>query len=280
MRTASFQAFLLLGSLLAAACGDDTTAGSGGGGDGTTASTSVTATSTASSATASSSASSAAAGTGGSGGGDAATCLPDEAIAVLQAHLDEMSSSAELLAGHGGVQEATSLLSAPALPSPPAIAAQYASLFMPCVDGDPSEFEEYCDGGLCSRIGCSGEGASWHVTAWSEEPVENEGFAIETAEIVHAWTEGDDSGTDVTIRYAAAGPDDRNWDFEGQGRFQPDGLSLTYDFAGWVAGHGAEMTWTVTPDGTTGEIVAAGVVVAEVDDEGHFVATGDCPPPT
>ena len=116
------------------------------------------------------------------------------------------------------------------------------------------------------------------MTVWLEEPYEGDGFVTSSAEIVNRWTE-DDTGTNVTITVDATGPDDRDWSFIGAGRFEVDGLSLTYGFDAWVEGAPAEMTWSVDPDGTTGEIVSGDVVVAVLDEQGHFEPTGACPEP-
>jgi hypothetical protein len=281
--------------LAAIGCGDDsngTTGSSGSGGTGaastTTVASTAAATSSADQATSNGSGGSPGAGgeggsnaggsevgAGGQGGATAASCLPADTLAVLQEHLDKMSLIAELLAGHPGVQEATGFLTAPALPDPPGVGALYASLIAPC-DGEAFEYDPYCDQGTCSRIGCTGEGAGWTMTVWLEEPFEGGGFVIESAEIVNRWTE-DDSGTGVTIAVEAIGPEDRDWSFNGAGRFEVDGLSLTYGFDAWVEGAPADMTWSVDADGTIGEILSGDVVVAALDEQGHFEPTGFCP---
>jgi hypothetical protein len=275
---------------LVAGCGDDSPAGTGGGG-GSDASTTTASTTTGSSTSGTTTGAggdgatgtggetgtggAGGSGDGGSAGGEPAACLTAEALDLLQQHLDEMSRSAELLAGHRSAAEATGFLLAPALPSPPGVGALYASLIAPC-DGQAYEYEPYCDQGTCSRIGCTGEGAGWRMTTWIEEPYEGDGFATASAEVVNTWTE-DATGTEVAIAVVATGPDDRDWSFVGTGAFDEEGLALAYSFDAWVGGEPAEMLWVVDADGTIGEIAAGDVVVAAIGDDGHFELTGDCP---
>jgi hypothetical protein len=282
---------LVLAALLLAApaaCGDDTVSGTGGGGGAGPGATTSTASSTSTVATSSASTASAGGGdpgsggaggggTGGGTGGAGATCLPADVLEVLQTHLDDMSASAQYLAGHAGAQEATALLLAPGMPNPPGISGLYATLIGPCTDGEPSEYDPYCDQGTCSQIGCTGEGAGWTMTTWLDEPYEGEGFSITSVEIVNTWTEGD-PGTTITIAVEATGPEDRDWSFVGTGALDEDGVSLAYAFDAWVAGRAAAMDWSVTTEGTIGEITAGDVVVATIGgaDE-HFELTGACP---
>lgn len=283
----------------ATGCGDDSSAGSGGGGgDGGPSTTSSTAATVSAASTGSPASSGGGPGSGGAGGGPgtgggavgggdagggdtgggepASGCLTAEALAVLQDHLDAMSLSAQYLAGHPGAGEATGFLSAPALPSPPAVVGFFATLIAPC-DGEAFDYDPYCDGGTCSQIGCTGEGAGWSMTTWAEEAHEGEGFSIATAEVVNTWTEGE-TGTDVAIAVSATGPDERDWSFVGTGVFAEDGVALEYAFDAWVAGMPASMVWSVDADGTLGEITAGDVVVATIGgpDE-HFELTGECP---
>lgn len=215
-------------------------------------------------------------GSGGAGQGGS-SCVDDVTLAILQAHLTELVASAQLMATHPGELEATGFLLLPGLPKPPGIISVFAGpLVQKC--SAPSTYDPFCEEGRCSQIECTGAGAGWEMHHWIEpKPLTTGEWTFDDARADTAWADGA-TGISFTLSAAAVGPADADWSLQGQGVMDLDLLQVTEAYPGLFAVGAATLDYSSSPQGTTGDLVVAGVTVATTDAQGHLVATGDCPP--
>lgn len=211
----------------------------------------------------------------GTATGGAGNCAPGETLELLQAYIGELEGSAYLLAGHPSANEGVSFFAAPGLPSPPANAASFSSLVMPC--SAPTTFDPYCDQGLCSQLECPDDTPSWINHLSLDSPPQTFGaFVFDQVNLDISWTDGA-SGIEFAASHTATGPSGGDWTLEGTGTM--DGMSMTLDvqIPNLFPAGAATLTVTSTPSATASALVVNGVTIAEADASGHLAATGACP---
>lgn len=202
-------------------------------------------------------------------------CLPPDVLATLNAHVDELFATTQLTASHPSEFEAVSFYAVPGMPTPPAISAQFASLFMIC--SAPTLYDPFCEEGRCTRIECTGDGAGLIVHAYLDAPPFVSGdWNFATADLDIAWADGA-TGITFTIALDATGPAGKNWAMTGNGSMDLGVLEISEVFTELFPEGDGTMTYNADPNTASGSIDVAGVDVATVDMTHHFVPTGDCP---
>ena len=247
---------LLVTSGLVVGCGDDGDGQAGGGG----------------AAEGGGSAGAVPQGAGGAGGGEPA-CAPADVLEELNEFVAAYSDTVGLLAGQPGPSEATAFYLAPALPDPPAVSATFATLFMTCTEA--TTFDPYCELDRCSQLECTGEGAGLDNHYYLDGTVVSGEYSFEQLDIDHHWLDGAE-GTTFDMTLVASGPGGRTWDATGTGALDTDSGEIELTFAA-LLGEETVLTFAVTETTHEGSLVAGGVTVASVNDEGVLVATGECP---
>ena len=202
-------------------------------------------------------------------------CLAPEIFAAIDQHAHDLVGSSELLAADASAGEVVGFMLAPALPEPPAIAAQFASLFMQC--SGPVLYDEYCDGGLCSQIECTGQAMGWINHMWIEPAIDGDPWSFEEVHIHQRWSGGD--GFTFDIETTATGPDGADMSLTGAGEMDSTGMSVLETFPALHRAGPTVLEYADDAIGYSGQLTIADVVVAEVDAAGHLVSTGDCPSP-
>lgn len=221
------------------------------------------------------------AGTGGSpstssaGAGGADSCAPPEVLSVLQAYLEELDASADLLSGHPSAIEAVGFFAAPGLPAPPANAASYYTLVMTCAG--PTEYDPYCDQGKCSQLECTGSGSSWANHLSLDAPPKTFGdFAFQQVAVDIAWAEGA-TGISFETMVQASGPGGANWALSGTGYMDTTSVTLQADLPKLFAAGPATLAFEGGDSSASATVVVEGVTLAEMDASGNLVPTGACP---
>jgi hypothetical protein len=235
----------LFGFGLLTGCGDDEPSGGGGSG----------------------------AGGSGAGGSNEEACAPDDVLAQLDDFLTKFEASASGVAGHGGQFEATGFYLAPGLPMPPAIPAEFFSIFMGCTRA--AVFEPACVMGRCTQLECTGRGGGWSNHYTLDGAVTADGFGFELLDIDHHWADGAD-GTTLDYALVATGPQDRAWDATGSAVMGAESASLELTFAE-LFGEEAVLTFAASPSSHEGSIAIGDVTIAATNADGALEATGDCP---
>lgn len=200
-------------------------------------------------------------------------CLPPEVFAAIDQHAHDLAATASLLADHPSTNEVTGFLLAPGLPDPPAIAAQFASLFMPCTD--VVLYEAYCESGRCSQIECTGEGSAWRNHMWIEPAIDDDPWSFEEVHLHQSWSGGTGIGFDITT--ISTGPDGTDMSLTGSGEMDVSSMYFTETFPALHPAGLSVLEYAEDAIGYSGQLTIVDTVVAEVDDLGHLVSTGECP---
>jgi hypothetical protein len=246
--------------------GDDTSTGGGE----TTTSASESSSSTGDTSAADSSTGDEGSTTGDTGDG----CLPPEIFAAIDQHAHDLAVTAGFLATHPSASEVTGFMLAPALPEPPALAAQFAGpLIMTC--SEPLLYDEFCEEGRCSQIECTGQGAGWINHMWIEPAIDGDPWSFEEVHIHQMWSGGD--GITFDIETIASGPGGADMSLTGAGVMDTGGMSVLETFPALHRAGPTVLEYADDAGGYSGQLTIADVVVAEVDALGHLVPTGDCP---
>jgi hypothetical protein len=202
-----------------------------------------------------------------------AACLSETTTTALARHVDDLGQSGALLLGHAGPREAVSAF---LFPGYTGLVAQYATLLQACTA--PALFEEWCEGGLCWQLECTGEGAG-HVTHGRLEspPLRVNGFVLEAATADTAWFEATGEVI-LTMASTESSPEGVDLSMTGTSTLLPEGTVVIEEaFPGLVEG-GAVLSATLDLAATSisGQLVGGSGVMAEWD--GHdLLVTGDCP---
>ena len=207
------------------------------------------------------------------GGASSISCAGEDLLSVLSAHALDLENTASLLAGHPSEREATNFLLAPGLTGPPALAASFANLFETCTMA--LEYQEYCDGELCSLLACTGEGAGWRATTRLEHPVTLDEFEFEDVRVTTEWSEGS-SGITFSIAVTATGPNDVDWSLTGTGAMDTDSFEVSETFEGLLPGGRTRFEARGSSDTLTGSLIFEGTTIAEFEDE-HLLPSAACP---
>lgn len=209
------------------------------------------------------------------GGMEFTACVPTDVFAAIDRHALDLVSTAGALAGHASQAEATGFMLAPALPTPPALAASFAGpLVMTC--SEPLVYDAFCEEGRCTQLECTGRGAGWRNHVWLEEPVRSKDWSIESVDISLVWEEGA-TGTSFTIETQAIAPHGSDASMTAEGTMDVEGLRVVERFPR-VQPYGITvLDYAVGDTGFRGGLAIDGVVTAEVDDSGSLVPTGECP---
>ena len=204
-----------------------------------------------------------------------ATCVPDGAFAILEAHLNHVDSVVGLLVGHPSAIEATSLVEVPGFEGP----VSYATLIGPCTEA--LTYDEYCDpeSQLCSQIECTGAGAGWIVHQRAATTLTRGDFEFESVTSATNWADGSDGFSWTAGSVASANGND--WSMAGSGDVVADGDSWTWTLTESLPALSTvdAMTLEVThsPEGGSGTIDVGAVTVATIDAELNLVPTDACP---
>lgn len=211
---------------------------------------------------------------------DQVACLPVYVFAALDEHMHELAHTADLFTGHTMATEPAGFILAPGLPTPPAIAIDFAdAVTMPCFA--EASFPTVCDTGRCLAVHCTGDGASWMTTNWIEPaiPPVTDHWSFDQALVTVAWTEGD-LGVEFSIATIAATPDGHDASMLAYGAMNHDGELFVAERFPDLHDDGLVELVYVEDDGQyAGMMRIADVVVADVDSQGHLAPTGECPAP-
>jgi hypothetical protein len=204
-----------------------------------------------------------------------AACLPDGALAILQAHLLHVDSAVGLLAGHPSDREAISFVDVPGFEGP----LSYYTLIGACTE--EMSYDEYCDPStkLCSTISCTGVGAGWQVHLRNSRTIVDGDFTFTTLTSDTSWADGSD-GFDWTAA-SAASANGVDWSTTAVGSVVPSGSSYAWSLTETLpamsdAGE-AVLTVSHAPSGGSGTLVIGATTVATIDDTLTITTTGDCP---
>jgi hypothetical protein len=200
-------------------------------------------------------------------------CLPPEVFAAIDQHAHDLAITASLLADHPSTNEVTGFLLAPGLSDPPALPSQFASLFMPC--SDVVLYEPYCESGRCSQIECTGEGSAWINHMWIEPAIDGDPWSFEEVHLHQSWSGGTGIGFDITT--ISTGPDGTDMSLTGSGEMDVSSMYFTETFPALHPAGLSVFEYAEDAIGYSGQLTIVDTVVAEVDDLGHLVSTGECP---
>ena len=196
-------------------------------------------------------------------------CTDDAVLEILTTHLAELATSGTLLDGHASESEAVALF---VLPGYVGTSAQYATLIAPC--SKPLLYDPWCDGDLCWQLECTGKGAGVITHGWlASPPIVAGDVELVDATVDTEWVESSDEVVYHLVS-TSTGPDDVDLSVDGTGTLAPDGTTTLVET---YAGLGLTLTATLSDAAVIAELVMGKVVVASTDDDGHLVATGDCP---
>jgi len=212
--------------------------------------------------------------------GDMVACLPVQVFAALDEHVHDLAHTADLLTGHTMATEPAGFLLAPGLPTPPAVALDFAeAVTMPCLG--EATFPTVCDTGRCLAVHCTGQGGSWLTTNWIEPaipPAPNQ-WSFDQVLTTVGWTEGD-LVVEFSIATIAVTPEGRDASMLAYGAMNDQGeLFVAERYPALSEVGPLELVYSEDDGQFVGTLRVGEVTVAEFDGQGHLAPTGECPGP-
>ena len=199
-------------------------------------------------------------------------CVPASLLSTMDALVEEFRLSADLAQTHPGPREAVGFYLFPKLDLKRA-GVFAGPLIMEC--NGAFMYDEFCEeDGLCSRIECTGQGASWKMHFYVKSPVGTDP-SYQVANVTTAWADG---ATGLTFETSATTSGTEDWSMTGSGAMDLELLDLKLTYPSLVPGGAVELTARVEQDGVhRGEVTVAGDVAATADPvTGRYVAVDDC----
>jgi hypothetical protein len=214
----------------------------------------------------------------GTNGDSTTACIPTRVFVAIDEHVDDLAHTADLMAGVPSPNAPVGFMVAPALPTPPATALQYAHPGeMPCQG--PWLAPAECDQTHCIQVECIGTDSSWMTLSWLEHPVDHDGWQIEQVLVGVRWTEGN-TNAEFGIMTNAATPESSDASMLGYGWMSSDGSFSVIERYFALHEYGdVEVSYVVFEGELVGGIEIRDVLVATLDAEGRFRPTGVCPEP-
>ena len=200
-------------------------------------------------------------------------CLDPDVLAELDALVQSLTISADMLRTHPGPLEAVGFFAFPELElSRTAVFA--GPLVMEC--NGAFMYDEYCEpDGLCSRIECTGVGTGWIMHFYLQQPVAG-AVTYSVARVDTAWLTDATGITFTTEATTTAGAHD--WSMTGSGVMDLDRFSVELSYPALSSGGAVVLTaGSMDPATHSGTIVIGEQLVASADPAtGRFAAAPQC----